>query len=344
MSFTHLHLHTSYSLLDGAGKISEMVDRAKALGQDSIAITDHGVMYGAVEFFKTCLKKGLKPIIGSEIYVVEGSRFDRRSDEERYHLILLSENEVGYKNLIKIVSAGFVDGFYYKPRVDYEILNKYHEGLICLTACVQGEVPQALLKGQYGEAKLRAENLKNIFGANNLFIEIQNHGLKDELMIQPDLIRIADEIGVKVVATNDCHYTLKEDSYAHDCLIALQTGKKVNDPNRGMKYEKEKYYITSEDEMKELFKFCPEAVENTKLIADRCNIKISFTQTAYNELMSNIDFLKDSKNNSCDIEKLKSMVGFSEYHVPTFDVPKGFTNVEYLTKLANEGLERKYDL
>ena len=344
MSFTHLHLHTAYSLLDGAGKISEMVDRAKALGQDSIAITDHGVMYGAIDFFKTCLKKGIKPIIGSEIYVVSNSRFERVSDEDRYHLILLCENEIGYKNLIKIISAGFVDGFYYKPRVDYEILNKYHEGLICLTACVQGEVPQALIKGQYGEAKLKAENLKNIFGKDNLFIELQNHGLKDELRIHPDLIRIADEIGVKVVATNDCHYTLKEDSYAHDCLIALQTGRKVNDPNRGMKYEKEKYYITSEDEMRELFRFCPKAIENTKIIADRCNIKIDFTQTAYNELISSIEFVEKSNTALYDIEKLKSMVGLTEYHVPTFAVPQGFTNVEYLTKLANDGLIKKYDL
>ena len=343
MSFTHLHLHTSYSLLDGAGRISEMVNRVKELGQDSMAITDHGVMYGAIDFFKTCVKNGIKPIIGSEIYVVSGSRFDKLSNEERYHLILLCENDTGYKNLLKIVSAGFTDGFYYKPRVDYEILKKYSEGIICLSACLAGEIPKALLKGQYSEAKLKAENLKNIFGANNFFIEIQNHGLKEEIRIHPDLMRLAKEINVGIVATNDCHYTFKQDSFAHDCLICLQTGNKVADSNR-MKYEKEKYYITSEDEMRELFKFCPEAIDNAEMISKRCNVHIEFTKSAYNDLISAIDKSKKDGIITGDENTFKDMVKECEYHVPSFKTPEGYTNIEYIKKLTREGLEKKYIL
>ena len=343
MGFTHLHLHTSYSLLDGAGRIPEMVARAKELNQDSMAITDHGVMYGAIDFFKTCVKNGIKPIIGSEIYVVSGSRFDKQANEERYHLILLCENDVGYKNLLKIVSTGFTDGFYYKPRVDYEILNKYSKGLICLSACLAGEIPRELLKGQYSAAKLKAENLKNIFGEKNFFIEIQNHGLSDELRIHPDLIKLAKEINVGLVATNDCHYTYKEDSFAHDCLICLQTGNKVADSNR-MKYEKEKYYMTSEDEMKELFKFCPEAVDNSYEIAKRCNVHIEFTKSAYNDLISAIDKNKKDGIITGDENVFKDMVKECEYHVPTFKVPDGYTNVEYIKKLTHDGLEKKYGL
>ena len=344
MSFTHLHLHTSYSLLDGAGRINEMVDRAKELGQSAIAITDHGVMYGAIEFFKTCIKKGVKPIIGSEVYVVSGSRLERIPGEERYHLILLCENDIGYKNLIKIISTGFTEGFYRKPRVDYEILNKYHEGLICLTACLAGEVPSALLKGKYSEAKLRAENLKNIFGAENVFIEIQNHGLSDELRIHPDLIRLSKELGAPLVATNDCHYTLKSDSFAHDCLIALQTTNKVSDTNRPLRYEKEKYYITSEEEMRDLFKFCEEAVDNTEIIAKRCNVHIEFTKTAYGDLINYIDEEKRNGNIKTPVEPIKALVKKCEYHVPTFKTPDGYTNVEYLKYLSNKGIEKKYDL
>lgn len=343
MGFTHLHLHTSYSLLDGAGRIPEMVARAKELNQDSMAITDHGVMYGAIDFFKTCVKNGIKPIIGSEIYVVSGSRFDKQANEERYHLILLCENDVGYKNLLKIVSTGFTDGFYYKPRVDYEILNKYSKGLICLSACLAGEIPRELLKGQYSAAKLKAENLKNIFGEKNFFIEIQNHGLSDELRIHPDLIKLAKEINVGLVATNDCHYTYKEDSFAHDCLICLQTGNKVADSNR-MKYEKEKYYMTSEDEMRELFKFCPEAVDNSYEIAKRCNVHIEFTKSAYNDLISVIDKNKKDGIITGDENVFKDMVKECEYHVPTFKVPDGYTNVEYIKKLTHDGLEKKYGL
>lgn len=343
MGFTHLHLHTSYSLLDGAGRISEMVARAKELNQDSMAITDHGVMYGAIDFFKTCVKNGVKPIIGSEIYVVSGSRFDKQANEERYHLILLCENDIGYKNLLKIVSTGFTEGYYYKPRVDYEILNKYSNGLICLSACLAGEIPRELLKGQYNNAKLKAENLKNIFGEKNFFIEIQNHGLSDELRIHPDLIKLAKEINVGLVATNDCHYTLKEDSFAHDCLICLQTGNKVADGNR-MKYEKEKYYITSEDEMRELFKFCPEAVDNSYEIAKRCNVHIEFTKSAYKDLISAIDKNKKDGIITGDENEFKEMVKECEYHVPTFKVPDGYTNVEYIKKLTHDGLEKKYGL
>lgn len=343
MSFTHLHLHTCYSLLDGAGKIDEMVKRAKELGQNSMAITDHGVMYGAIEFFKNCVLNGIKPIIGSEIYVVSGSRFDKRPEENRYHLILLCENDIGYKNLVKIVSAGFTDGFYYKPRVDYEILSKYSEGLICLTACIAGEVPQALLKGQYNEAKLKAENLKQIFGENNIFIEIQNHNLSDEIRIQPDLIRLSNELNIPLVATNDCHYTLKEHSVAHDCLLCLQTTSKVADTDR-WRYEKEKYYITSEDEMNELFKFCKEAVTNTQIIADRCNVHLELTKNAYEDLTSKIDSNKEQGIIKGESDIYKSMLRKCEYHVPTFNVPNGYTNINYLKKLVQDGLEKKYDL
>ena len=344
MSFTHLHLHTSYSLLDGAGRIPEMVKRAKELGQSSIAITDHGVMYGAIDFFKTCVKNGVKPIIGSEIYVVSGSRFDKLQNEERYHLILLCENDIGYKNLLKIVSAGFTEGFYHKPRVDYEILKKYSEGLICLSACLAGEIPKELLKGQYNEAKLKAENFKKIFGEKNFYIEIQNHGLREELKIHPDLMRIAKEINVGIVATNDCHYTLKEDSFAHDCLISLQTGFKVADANRTMKYEKEKFYMTSEEEMRELFKFCPEAIDATEEIANRCNVHIEFTKSAYADLISSIDKNKKDGIITGDENVFKEMVRECEYHVPSFKVPDGYTSVEYIKKITNEGLERKYNL
>lgn len=344
MGFTHLHLHTSYSLLDGAGRIPEMVARAKELKQDSMAITDHGVMYGVIDFFKTCVKNGIKPIIGSEIYVVSGSRFDKQANEERYHLILLCENDIGYKNLLKIVSTGFTEGFYYKPRVDYEILKKYSDGLICLSACLAGEIPRELVKGQYNEAKLKAENLKSIFGEKNFFIEIQNHGLSDELRIHPDLMRLAKEINVGIVATNDCHYTLKEDSFAHDCLICLQNGNKVSDTDRKMKYEKEKYYITSEDEMRELFKFCPEAVDNSYEIAKRCNVHIEFTKSAYKDLISAIDKSKKDGIISGDEKVFEDMVRECEYHVPTFKVPDGFTNVEYIKKLTYDGLEKKYGL
>ena len=344
MSFVHLHLHTSYSLLDGAGKIDEMVKRAKELNQDSIAITDHGVMYGAIEFFRTCITNGIKPIIGSEVYVVSGSRFDKKSDEERYHLILLCENDIGYKNLIKIVSSGFTDGFYKKPRVDYEILNNYSEGLICLSACLAGEIPSSLRKGNYDEAKLKAQNYINIFGKDNFFIEIQNHGISDELKIHPDLIRLSKELDVPLVATNDCHYTLKEDSFAHDCLICLQTGNKVSDKKRLMKYEKEKYYITSEDEMRELFKFCPEAVDNTQLIANRCSIHLEFTKSSYGDLISKIDSNKEKGIISGDASTFKNMVVKCEYHVPKFTPPSGYTNIDYLKKLTFDGLENKYNL
>lgn len=343
MSFTHLHLHTCYSLLDGAGKINDIVKRAKELGQDSIAITDHGVMYGAIDFFKTCLVNGVKPIIGSEIYVVSGSRFDKSPDENRYHLILLCENDIGYKNLVKIVSTGFTDGFYRKPRVDYETLNKYSNGLICLSACIAGEIPQSLLKGQYNEAKIKALNLKNIFGENNFFIEIQNHHLNEELKIHPDLIRLSKEINVPLVATNDCHYTYKEDSFAHDCLLCLQTGKKISDSNR-MKYAKEKYYITSEDEMKELFKFCEDAVQNTQIIANRCNTHLSLTKNAYEDMLKKIDNSKANGIILGDENYYKNMLVKCEYHVPTFNVPSGYTNIEYIKKLVNDGLERKYNL
>ena len=342
MSFTHLHLHTSYSLLDGAGKIPEMIKRAKELGQKSIAITDHGVMYGAMQFYINAIKYGMKPIIGCEVYVTNGSRFDRIAGEEKYHLILLCENDIGYKNLIKIVSKGFVDGFYIKPRVDYEILKKYHDGIICLSACLVGEVPKELLKGDYKKAVLAAQKYIDIFGKDNYFIEIQNHGLANEIQIHPQLIRLANELSLKIVATNDVHYTLKEDWFAHDCLLCVQTARKLSDENR-MRYEGNNYYITSEDEMKEKFPFCLEAIENTQIIADRCNMRFEITKNYYNEVLDGIN-KNISKGIITNEENMKDYLIEGSYHMPKFEVPEGYDNVSYLKYLVDCGLKERFSI
>ena len=341
MSFTHLHLHTAYSLLDGACKIDELLDRAKELGQTSIAITDHGVMYGVIEFYLKAIQKGIKPIIGSEVYVVEGSRFVKNQNDERYHLILLCENDIGYKNLVKVVSEGFINGFYHKPRVDYETLKKYSEGLICLSACLAGEVQKSLVKGDYENAKNVALRLQQIYGKNNFYLEIQNHEIPDEIKIHPDIIRLSKDIDAKIVATNDVHYIYKKDSFAHDCLLCLQTGKRMQDEDR-MRYAAEKFYLTSEDEMRDLFKFCEEAIDNTKEIADRCELHIEFTKSSYSDIISNIDKSIENKIIVDDGDYYKSLIKKCEYHVPNFEVPSEFTHVEYLKHLVDEGLEKRY--
>ena len=311
MAFTHLHVHTEYSLLDGSAKIPELVNRAVELGFDSLAITDHGVMYGVIEFYEACKKAGIKPIIGCEVYVAPGSRFDRETgvnNERYYHLILLAENDIGYQNLTRIVSAGFIDGFYYKPRVDKEILEKYHEGIICLSACLQGEVAFYLRRRLYDEAKKAAESYRRIFGDGNFFLEMQDHGLADDVTVNADLIRMSQELGIDLVCTNDSHYIYEEDWEAHDILLCIQTGKTFEDDDR-MKYEQGQYYLRSEDEMRELFKLTPQALENTHKIAERCNVEIVF----------------------------------GEQKIPKYDVPEGFADAfEYLTHLCNEGLKLRY--
>ena len=281
MAFTHLHVHTEYSLLDGSSKIKELVARAKELGMDSLAITDHGVMYGVIDFYKAAREVGIKPIIGCEVYVAPGSRFDREtvSGEDRYyHLILLAENHQGYQNLMKIVSKGFVDGFYYKPRVDYELLSQYHEGLICLSACLAGEVQRDLERGLYQEAKKAALHYQEIFGEGNFFLELQDHGIPAQRLVNQGLMRMSRELSIPLVATNDAHYIYAEDAKAHDILLCIQTGKKVTDENR-LKYEGGQYYLKSEEEMRRLFPYAPEALDNTAKIAERCNVEIEFGVT-----------------------------------------------------------------
>ncbi|MGN1206025.1 MAG: DNA polymerase III subunit alpha [Eubacterium sp.] len=308
--FTHLHVHTEYSLLDGASKIDELVARTKELGMDSIAITDHGVMYGVVDFYRAALSAGIKPIIGCEVYVAPGSRFDREigQGEERYnHLVLLAENDKGYHNLMKIVSRGFTEGFYYKPRVDYEVLERYHEGIIALSACLAGAVATRLAKGLYEEAKEEALRLQEIFGKGNFFLELQDHGLQPQQIVNQGLLRMHDETGIELVATNDLHYIYDTDQEAHDILLCIQTGKKVTDENR-MRYDGGQYYLKSPKEMAELFPYAPEAIANTHKIAERCNVVIEF----------------------------------GKYKLPHYDVPKGYTSESYLRKLCQEGLERKY--
>ncbi|MDO4476078.1 MAG: DNA polymerase III subunit alpha [Lachnospiraceae bacterium] len=312
MHFTHLHVHTEYSLLDGSNKISEYVDRVKELGMDSAAITDHGVMYGVIDFYKAARAAGINPILGCEVYVAPGSRFDREtgkgaSEDRYYHLVLLAENNQGYENLTKIVSAGFVDGYYYRPRVDKEILEKYHEGIIALSACLAGEVSKNLLRGFYEEAKEAALEYRRIFGENNFFLELQDHGLPEQRQINPLLMRLHEETGIELVCTNDVHYTQAEDAAAHDILLCIQTGKKLADEDR-MRYEGGQYYVKTAEEMAQLFYYAPQALENTWKIAQRCHVEIEFGVTK----------------------------------LPKFDVPDGLTALEYLHKLCYEGLERLY--
>ncbi len=310
MAFTHLHVHTEYSLLDGSSKIKELTARAKELGMDSLAITDHGVMYGVIDFYKAARENGIKPIIGCEVYVAPGSRFDREnvSGEDRYyHLILLAENNTGYQNLMKIVSKGFVDGFYYKPRVDYEVLTTYHEGIIALSACLAGEVQRNLERGLYEDAKKSALRYEEIFGKGNFFLELQDHGIPAQKLVNQGLMRLSKELSIELVATNDSHYIYADDAQAHDILLCIQTGKKVTDENR-MRYEGGQYYLKSEEEMRSLFPYAPQAIENTAKIAARCNVEIEFGVTK----------------------------------LPQFQVPEGETSWSYLNRLCMEGLKRRY--
>ena len=310
MAFTHLHVHTEYSLLDGSCKIKELTARAKELGMDSMAVTDHGVMYGVIDFYKAAKEAGIKPILGCEVYVAPNSRFDREtvSGEDRYyHLVLLAENNQGYENLMKIVSKGFVDGFYYKPRVDYEVLAKYHQGVIALSACLAGEVQRYLTRGMYEEAVRAAGRYVDIFGKDNFFLELQDHGLPDQKLVNQGLMRMSRETGLELVATNDIHYTFAEDEKAHDILLCIQTGKKVEDEDR-MRYEGGQYYCKSEEEMKALFPYAPQALENTHKIAGRCNVEIEFGVTK----------------------------------LPRYEVPEGFDSWSYLNHLCREGFKTRY--
>lgn len=310
MAFTHLHVHTEYSLLDGSSKIKEITKRAKELGMDSLAITDHGVMYGVIDFYRAALDNGIKPIIGCEVYVAPGSRFDKEAnagDDRYYHLILLAENNRGYENLCKIVSKGFVEGFYYKPRVDYEVLREFSEGLICLSACLAGEVQRFLNRGEYEKAKEAALRHVDIFGKDNYFLELQDHGILEQQSVNQQLLRLSEEIGVDFVCTNDVHYTYAEDAEAHDILLCIQTGKKKADEDR-MRYEGGQFYLKSEEEMAELFKFAPQALENTHKIAERCNVTFEFGKTK----------------------------------LPNYEVPEGYTAWTYLKELCEQGLCKRY--
>ena len=310
MSFAHLHVHTEFSLLDGSNKIKEYVSRVKELGMNSAAITDHGVMYGVIDFYREAKKQGINPILGCEVYVAPNSRFDREitgGDDRYYHLVLLAENEEGYANLTKIVSKGFVEGYYYKPRVDKELLRKYHKGIIALSACLAGEVARFLTKGLYEEAKKTALEYQEIFGEGNFFLELQDHGIPEQGLVNQQLFKMSEETGIELVATNDIHYTYAEDAKPHDILLCIQTGKKLSDENR-MRYDGGQYYVKSEEEMLRLFPYAKQALENTQKIADRCHVEIEFGVTK----------------------------------LPKYDVPDGYTSWDYLQKLCYEGLEKRY--
>ena len=311
MAFAHLHVHTEYSLLDGSNKIKECVARVKELGMNSVAITDHGVMYGVIEFYRAAKAAGIRPVLGSEVYVAPGSRFSKepgQGNEDRYyHLVLLAENDTGYHNLMKIVSRGFTEGYYYKPRVDLEVLEEFHEGIIALSACLAGEVQRYVARGLYEEGKEAALRYERIFGKGNFFLELQDHGISEQQLVNQGLLRMSRETGIPLVATNDVHYTYADDVKPHDILLCLQTGKKLADEDR-MRYEGGQYYIKSEEEMKALFPYALEALENTQKIADRCQVEIEFGVTK----------------------------------LPKYDVPDGWTSWEYLNKLCHEGLAERY--
>ena len=310
MAFTHLHLHTEYSLLDGSCKIGELVQRVKELGMDSAAITDHGVMYGVIDFYKACRAAGIHPVLGCEAYVAPGSRLDREAgagDDRYHHLILLAENDRGYANLMKICSIGFIDGFYYRPRVDKHVLREYADGIICLSACLAGEVQRYLSRNLYEEAKKAALEYREIFGENNFFLELQDHGLPEQKTVNSGLIRLSRDTGIPLVATNDVHYINEDDAEAHDLLICIQTGKKVSDENR-MRYEGGQFFLKSEEEMKQVFPYALDALERTHEIAMRCQVNIEFGHT----------------------------------RLPHYQVPEGETNSSYLRKLCQEGLKDRY--
>ncbi len=310
MAFTHLHVHTEYSLLDGSNKIKEYVKRVKELGMDSAAITDHGVMYGVIDFYRAAREAGIKPILGCEVYVAPNSRFDKEltgGEDRYYHLVLLAENNTGYANLMKIVSRGFTEGYYYKPRVDMEVLQTYHEGIIALSACLAGEVQRYIVKGLHEEAKKAALKYEACFGKGNFFLEMQDHGIPEQKLVNTELLKLSKETGIELVVTNDVHYTYKEDVDSHDILLCLQTGKKLSDEDR-MRYVGGQYYVKSEEEMKALFPYAWEAVENTQRIADRCHVEIEFGVTK----------------------------------LPKFEVPEGYDSWTYLNKLCSDGLVERY--
>jgi len=310
-NFTHLHVHSEYSLLDGANRIKELPKRIKELGMNSVAITDHGVMYGAVEFYKACKKEGIKPIIGCEVYVAPRSRFDKEAniDNKYNHLILLAKNNNGYKNLTKLVSLGFTEGYYYKPRIDLELLEKYHEDLICMSACLAGSIPQEILKNNITKAIELVKYYKKLFG-EDFYLEIQHNGLKEQQIVNQKLIEISRELEVPLVATNDAHYLNKDDAYAHEILLCIQTGKRMSDLDR-MKFETDELYIKSSEEMYNNFKNIPEALENTLKIADKCNVEFEFGVTK----------------------------------LPNYEVPEGYkTHYDYFAKLCYEGLEKRYGI
>ncbi|MBE6081442.1 MAG: DNA polymerase III subunit alpha [Tissierellaceae bacterium] len=306
--FVHLHVHTEYSLLDGANRIKDLINRTKELNMDTIAITDHGAMFGVINFYKEAMKNGIKPILGCEIYISRGKYTQKDpKGREQYHLILLAENNEGLKNLMKIVSEGYVNGFYYRPRVDKDVLRKYSKGIIALSACLAGEIPQNLLEGDFQRARKIALEYRDIFGENNFFLELQDHGMREEKLVDEEIINLSRETGIPLVATNDAHYLKREDAKIHDVLLCIQTGKKVDDEDR-MKFPTDEFYIKSYDEMKEIFGNVEEALDNTVKIGKRCNVTLDF----------------------------------GHLHLPRYDVPKGYTNVEYLRKLAEEGLKKRY--
>ena len=304
MSFVHLHVHSEYSLLDGACRINQMMDRVKELGQTAIALTDHGVMYGCIDFYKEAKAAGIKPIIGCEVYVAPRRMDDKIHgiDNEPYHLVLLCKNRTGYENLCKLVSEAFIDGFYVKPRVDLELLEKYREGLIALSACLAGGIPQRLMNEDYEGALSYTLRMAEIFGKDNFYLELQDHGIPEQKPVNQGIMRLARETGLPLVATNDAHYNRREDAKMQDVLLCVQTGKTIDDPNR-MRFETEEFYLKSEEEMRQLFPNCEEAIENTAKIAQRCNVEFVF----------------------------------NEYHLPAFPVPEGYTGETYFRELCIAG-------
>lgn len=308
--FCHLHVHTEYSLLDGFSRLKWLIPKVKELGMSSCAITDHGSMFGVIDFYKACKKEGIKPIIGCEVYVAARKYTDKDPmlDKRSSHLILLAENNEGYKNLIKIVSDSYVDGFYYKPRTDKEQLRKYSDGIICLSACLNGEIPKALMQRDYEKALELAKEYRDIFGEDNFFLEVQDHKLAEDKEVNAGILKISKELGIPMVATNDSHYVNREDSKNHDVLLCIQMQKILDDPSR-MKFPNDEFYIKSREEMEELFTFAPEAIDNTLKIAERCNVEFDF----------------------------------NNYHIPSFDVPEGYTPLEYLKELCYKGLYERYE-